>query len=72
MRQPWYRPTIAQPAPAMWNIGIMARFTESSVKRHCAAMPVDAFEEVVVGEHHALRQSGRARRVELERDVIAV
>ena len=32
MRQPWDRPTSAQPEPAMWNIGITARFTESGVK----------------------------------------
>ena len=54
----------------MWNIGIMARFTESAVNRHCSAMPIDALEEVVVREHHTLRQTGRARRVELERDIV--
>jgi hypothetical protein len=39
VRQPWCRPTIAQPAPAMWNIGIMAMFTESVVNRHWSARP---------------------------------
>ena len=34
VRQPWYSPTIDQPEPAMWNIGITARFTESGVNRH--------------------------------------
>ena len=38
--QPLYSPTIAQPAPAMWNIGITARFTLSGVNRHCAMIPV--------------------------------
>ena len=68
--QPLYRPTIAQPAPAMWNIGITARFTRSGVNRHCSRDAGDAAEEVVVGEHHALGQAGGARRVELQGDVV--
>ena len=38
--QPKYSPTIDQPAPAMWNIGIIARFTLSGVNRHCSVIPV--------------------------------
>ena len=34
VRQPWYRPTIDQPEPAMWNIGITAMFTESLSNCH--------------------------------------
>src|SRR3954464_1249119 len=32
--QPWNSPTIAQPEPPMWNIGMTAKFTESGVNRH--------------------------------------
>ena len=44
--EPQYRPTIAQPEPAMWNIGITAMFTLSAVKRHSWVMPADQAEEV--------------------------
>ena len=36
--QPQYRPTIAHPEPAMWNMGITARLTLSAVNRHSWAM----------------------------------
>jgi len=36
--QPQYKPTIAQPDPAMWNIGITAMLTLSAVNRHCGVM----------------------------------
>ena len=35
-----------QPAPAMWNIGIMARFTESGVNRHWSAMPITPLKKL--------------------------
>ena len=44
--QPKYSPTIAQPAPAMWNIGIMARFTLSALNRHCSAMPAAGLKKL--------------------------
>ena len=71
VRHPWDRPASAQPDPPMWNIGITARFTEPGVSSHEDRDLVDPAEEVVVGEHHALGQTRRARRVELEHDVVA-
>ena len=38
VRQPWYRPTIDHPVPAMWNIGITARFTAPGVSCQDSAM----------------------------------
>ena len=54
---PLYMPTVDQPEPAMWNIGIMARFTESGVNRHWLDDAVEQTEEVLVGQHHALGQT---------------
>ena len=44
--QPKHIPTSDQPAPAMWNIGIIARFTDSAVNRHCSVMPITPLKKL--------------------------
>ena len=62
-------PAIAQPPPPMWNSGIATRFTESG-RSSTRLADRQRRKKLRVREHHALGPAGRARRVQLERDVV--
>ena len=61
--------TLAHPDPPMWNSGIATSDTEVSSTSQCVG-DVEQRRAVVVGQHHALGQPGRAGGVELQHHIV--
>jgi hypothetical protein len=63
----------AHPDPPMWKRGMATRLTvESSIVEGVGTGQFDHGGDVAVGQHHALGQTGRTRRVQLHRHVVVL